>query len=95
MNRFPGQKFPETFRVLGPHDFNLASDTSEPPTNESELVGGGVFLTCMNFGRMFYHSFPACTFLCVCFCFVFEVEISLCTIMPIVMPGSVRNGSVN
>ena len=39
---------------------------------------------------MFNHSFLACAFF-----FFFEVESSLCTLIPLFMPGSVHSGSVN
>ena len=51
--------------------------------------GGGFFLTCEDFGRMFNHSFPACAFC------LFEVEISSRTLIPLFMPGSVHSGSAS
>ena len=50
-------------------------------------MGGFFFLACEDFGRMFDHSFPACSF------FFFVVEISPCTLVPLFMPGSVYSGS--
>ena len=44
---------------------------------------------CENFGRMFDHSFPACTF------FFFLVQISLHTLIPHFTPGLVRSGSAS
>ena len=41
--------------------------------------GGGFFLTCEAFGRMFDNSFSACAF----FFSSFEVEISSCTLIPL------------
>ena len=55
--------------------------------------GAGFFLACKDFGRMFDHSFPAYAIL---FSFFFsEVEISICTPIPLFMPGSVHSGSVS
>ena len=48
-------------------------------------AGGGFVLTCEDLGRMFNHSFLACAF------FSFEAEISLCTRIPLFMPGSVHS----
>ena len=42
-------------------------------------------------GRMFDHSYPACTFLGV----IFEVDISSRTLIPSFMPGSVHSGSAS
>ena len=48
-------------------------------------LGGGFFLACKNFGRMFdivtIHSLP------VLFFFFFKVDISLCTLIPLFTPG--------
>ena len=55
---------------------------------EQVLVGGGFFLKCDDFGRMFDNSFPACAF-------CFKVEISLRTLIPLFRPGSVYNGSAS
>ena len=53
----------------------------------------GFFLTCEDFGRMFDHSFPTCA---LNFCFLLiEVEISLYTLIPLYMPGSVHSGSAS
>ena len=52
--------------------------------------GGGFCLACEDFGRMFDHSFPACSLL-----FYFKVEISSCTLILFFMPGSVHSGSVS
>ena len=63
-----------------------------PPTHPHTYLwwwwcgGGGFFLAYENWGRMFDHSFPACTFF-------FKVEISPCTLMPLSRPGSVHSGS--
>ena len=51
--------------------------------------GGGFFRDCEDLGRMFDHSFPACTF-----CF-FEAEISSRTLIPLFMPGSIHSGSAS
>ena len=56
--------------------------------------GGGFFLACEDFGRMFNHSIPACAFLCV-FLFVFEVVINSRSLIPLIMPGSVHSGSAS
>ena len=50
--------------------------------------GGIFFLACEDFGRMFDHSVPACTF-------VVEVEISSRTLIPLYRPGSVLSGSAS
>ena len=42
--------------------------------------GGGFFLACEDFGRMFDHSFSVCTFF-----FFFEVEVSSRTQIPLFM----------
>ena len=55
----------------------------------SQHYGGGTLLACEDFGRMFDHSFPACTF------FFFNVEITSCKLIPFFMPGSVHSGSEN
>ena len=55
----------------------------------ASISNGGFFLTCEDFGRMFDHSFPACVFK------FFLMEISLCTLIPLFMPGSVHSGSVS
>ena len=51
--------------------------------------GGGFFLACKDFGRMFSLSFPACTF------FFFFLEISLRSLIPLFRPGSVHSGSAS
>ena len=48
---------------------------------------GGFFFVCEDFGRMFNNSFSACIF------FFFLMEISLCTLIPLFMPGLVHSGS--
>ena len=53
--------------------------------------GGGFFLACENFGRMFDNSFPACAF----FFFFFKVEIRSHALIPLLMPGSVHSGSAS
>ena len=58
---------------------------------ESGSGGGGFFLACEDFGRMFDHSFPARVFLVFCF----EVEISLRTLIPPSTPGSIHSGSAS
>ena len=60
-------------------------------TLKSLRSGGGSFFTSADFGRMFYHSFPACAF----FFFFFEVEISSHTFIPFFRPGSVHSGSAS
>ena len=55
--------------------------------------GDGLFLACEDLGRMFDCSFPACA-LFFSF-FFFEVEISLSTLIPLSMPGTVHSGSAN
>ena len=50
-------------------------------------IGGGFFLTCKYFVRMFDHSIPVCAF------FFFLTEISLRTLITLFRPGSVHNGS--
>ena len=52
-------------------------------------LGGGFFFACEDLERMFNNSFPACAF---SFLF-FKVEISLQTLIPFFMPGSVHSGS--
>ena len=52
--------------------------------------GGGFFLTYEDLGRMFDRSFPNCP---VSLFLFFEVEISLGTVIPLFMPGSVHSGS--
>ena len=52
----------------------------------TESGGGGFFLACEDFGKMFDHSFPAYTF------FFFKAEISSRTLIPLFMPGSVHSG---
>ena len=49
--------------------------------------GGGLFLVCEDFGRMFDHSFPT-------YIFFLKVEISLRTLIPLFKPGLVHSGSV-
>ena len=49
--------------------------------------GGGFFLACKDFWRMFDNSFPACIF--------FKVEISWHILIPLFRPGSVHNGSAS
>ena len=51
--------------------------------------GGGFFLACEDFGRMFYNSFPACAF------FFFLLEISSRTLLPHFRLGSVHSGSAS
>ena len=53
--------------------------------------GGGLFLACEDFGRIFDHLFPACAF----FVFVFEMEISSRTLISPLRPGSVHSGSAS
>ena len=48
--------------------------------------GGGFFLACEDFGRMFDNSFPACAFF-------FKVEINSRTLIPLFRPGLVHSGS--
>ena len=55
----------------------------------AQTSGGGFFLACKDFGRMFDHLFPTCAF------FFFLVEISLYTLIPLSMPGSACIGSVS
>ena len=67
-----------------------------PDANNDKLLvgavlGGGFFLACEDFGRMFDHSFPVCTF----FFFFFKVEISSRTLILLFMPGSVHSGSAS
>ena len=52
--------------------------------------GGGFFLACEDFGEKVRPFIPCLRFLIF---FLSEVEISLCTLIPIFMPGSVHNGS--
>ena len=54
--------------------------------------GGGFFLACEDFGRMFDNSFPACA---VFLFFFYEVEISSRTLIPLFRPGSVHSGSAS
>ena len=54
-----------------------------------EGAGGGFFLACKDFGRMFDHSFTACAF------YFFEVEISSRTLIRLFIPGSAHSGSAN
>ena len=49
--------------------------------------GGGFFLACKDFGRMFDNSFPACAFF-----FFFKVEISSRELIPLFRPGLVHSG---
>ena len=49
--------------------------------------GGGFFLACENLGGIFNYSFPTCNF------FFFFFEISLRTLIPLFVPGSVHGGS--
>ena len=53
--------------------------------------GGGSFLACEAFGRMFDHSFPAC----VAFKIFFFWFRSLHTLIPLFMPGSVHSCSAS
>ena len=55
-------------------------------TNNLYFGGGGFFLTCEDFGRMFSNSFPACAFF-----FFFKVD----KLIPLFRSGSVRSGSVS
>ena len=48
--------------------------------------GGGFFLACEDFGRMFDNSFSACAFF-------FKVKISSRTLIPLFRTGSVYSGS--
>ena len=50
--------------------------------------GGGLFLACKDFGRMFDNSFLACALF-------FKVEINLRTLIPLFRPGSVHSGSAS
>ena len=50
--------------------------------------GGGFFLACEDYGRMFINSFPTYTFF-------FKVEISLHALIPLFTPGLVHSGSVS
>ena len=52
--------------------------------------GDGFFLACEDFGRLFEIQSPPAFFF-----FFFEVEISLRTLIPLFMPGSVHSGSVS
>ena len=52
------------------------------------VVAYSLQIACEDFGRMFSHSFSACTSSSSSFFFV-EVEISLHTLIPLFMPGSV------
>ena len=51
--------------------------------------GGGFFLACEDFWKMFNNLFPACTFL------FFKVEISSHKLIPFFKPGSVHSGSAS
>ena len=51
--------------------------------------GGGFFLACKDFGKMFNNAFPACAI------FFFLVEISLCTLILLFTLGLVHSGSVS
>ena len=53
-----------------------------------------LFLACVDLGRTFDYSFPACGFFLFLF-FLFEVEISSRTLIPLFMPGSVHNDSAS
>ena len=61
--------------------------------------GGGFFLACKDFGRMFNHSVPACIVcVCVCVCIFFggvAVEISSHTLIPLCMSGLAHSGSAS
>ena len=53
---------------------------------------GGFFLACEDFECLTIHSPSA---LSLIFSFFFEMEISLCTLIPLFMLGSVQNGSAS
>ena len=60
--------------------------------------GGGVFLKCEDFGRMFDSSFPACAVFSFSRSFFFfggGVEISSRILIPVFRPGSVHSGSTS
>ena len=58
--------------------------------------GGGFFIACEDFGRMFDHSFSACVFLFFFFVFFFfKVEISSRKLISLFVPGSVHSGSAS
>ena len=61
---------------------------AQPQSSFRLFSCGGFFLVCKNLGGMFSNSFPACTFF-------FKVEISLRTLIPLFMPGSVHSGSAS
>ena len=50
---------------------------------------GGFFLACEDFGKNVPQFIPLCAFL------FFKVGISSCTLIPLLRPGSVHNGSAN
>ena len=74
-----------------PPTLALPLDTVPPtlalPSDTVSTCGGGFFLVCEGFGRMFDHLFPACAF------FFFKVEISSRTLIPLFMLESVHSGS--
>ena len=53
--------------------------------------GGGFFIACEDFWRMFDHSVLSCVF----FSFSFKVEIRSCLLLPLFMPGSVHSVSAS
>ena len=54
--------------------------------------GGGFFLTCKDLGECSTIHSPPVLFCC---CHLFEVKISLSTLIPRFMPGSVHSGSAS
>ena len=77
-------------RHLSSTSFQQLSCVGFRTVDTDTAEGSGFFLACQDFGTMFDHSFPACTFF-VCF----EMEISSCTPVPLFMPESVHSGSVS
>ena len=59
----------------------------------SDSGGGGFFYACEDFGRMFDHSFPACTFFFVLF--LKWRSAHALVLIPLFRPGSVHSGSVS
>ena len=64
------------------------------PINRGGDGGGGFFLACEDFRRLFDYSVPVCpVFILLIYLFIFEVEISSRTLSPLFTPGSVHSGS--
>ena len=72
----------------GHHQMSDCRLTIPQKADKSSKSGGGFFLACEDFGRMFDNLFPACAFL-----FVLLMDFSSRTLSSLLRPRSVHRGS--